>query len=265
MSVVRLLMASCLTSFAVSCAAEHGVSQPGTGDVGVFLAFGPYQVSSAHYLLTNGMSSYEGHLQIDGRDTLAMDFSVVAAGKYDLLVTADAPDGSFRCTGHAGPLVVTMDARVGVAIGFQCVGPTNRREHAPDDSWSFNECPDIFSVVADPPIGCSIQLHVDATDPDHKPQPLSFVWTNGMTAPNPALDCQAEGPVSLGVTVSDGDTAAACAASSALTVICPPGCDGSHTLADSGGTDGGTDSNYVDGAPRTDAAIGIAAADAQRE
>jgi hypothetical protein len=220
------VIACALASFAsFSCWNEHDVGHETiTGDVGVVLVFGPYQVTSAHYVLSNGSLRYEGNLPVNGSNQVRVSIgSVVAADDYNLTVTADSTDASFRCRGTAGPFAITHGEQARVALGFAC-------EKAPElevqGGWDVktNECPDIRSVVAGRAEGCSILMHVDAVDADHGPQPLSYVWSNGMTGPSPTLDCTTEGPLDLQLTVSDGDMAPGCDAQFDVKVLCPAGC-----------------------------------------
>jgi hypothetical protein len=219
--VIACALAS-LASF--SCWKEHGVSHERiTGDVGIVLVFGPYQVSSAHYVLTNGSLSYEGNLPVNGSQELRVKIgSVVAADDYSLTVTADSADASFRCRGTAGPFSITHDEPARVALGFACERAPEIRVEGGGWELNANECPDIRSVVAGKVDGCSILMHVDAVDADHSPSQLSYAWSNGMSGASPTLQCTSEGPLDLQLTVSDGDQA--CDAEFAVKVMCPAGC-----------------------------------------
>jgi hypothetical protein len=206
----------------------------GTGDVGLLLVFGSYQVKSAHYVLRSSDRTYEGDLPVDGENELRVRIGgVVADDNYNLTVTADSPDASFRCRGTAGPFSITSNDQAAVSLGFSCIrSPTPLVK-----PWEVNECPDILSVVATNAGGCSVLLHVDASDPDHKPEPLSYSWSNGMEGPDPAMECTADGPIDLNLTVSDGDRLDGCDAQFAVTVICPTGCGAAAATTEDGGMD----------------------------
>jgi hypothetical protein len=207
--------------------------------VTALLVFAPFEVQSAHYLLFNGPRHYDGELAVNGVDSVSTDIvGVVAGSGYTLLVTADAPDGSFHCSGSAGPFTVPIGFATTLAVGFRCETGETTRPPPESNEWTTNECPQIISATASPPIGCSIALHVSAVDGDRKPAPLSYSWSNGLAGPNPILMCGSRGPVDLMVTVSDGDSAAGCPAEHELQIICPPGCDGDLGAVDADTLDG---------------------------
>jgi hypothetical protein len=221
----------------------------------VVLVFGSYQVMSAHYLLTSTSRKYEGDLPVNGENELKVRIGgIVAADDYNLIVTADSSDATVTCRGAAGPFSVNGEAPAKIALGFSCI-----RSHSPPIDLKVNECPDIVSVVGMDVGGCSVLMHVDASDPDHQPEPLSYTWSNGMTGPDPSLQCDEGGPVNLSLTVSDGDRASGCDAQFAVTVMCPASCGAPPESGDSGAAESSSnpDGDAADGASPDGGAVQV--------
>jgi hypothetical protein len=227
---VILGLAVAAASF-TGCSSDHSrsnsaVNKENAGDLGLQLAVGDLTVNSVHYVLTNGTNSYTGDLNVADASTLtAVIGGVVAGTGYTLTLTATATDGTSQCAGSASGITVTANQTATVAVELRCTKQRNKGSVL--INGSVNECPDITAVVGDAPNGCSIPLHVLATD-DGQPNPpgaLTYTWTGApLTGANPVLDCQASGPVALSVTVSDGDPDPTCAQTFGVSVICPAGC-----------------------------------------
>jgi hypothetical protein len=96
---------------------------------------------------------------------------------------------------------------------------------------TLNVCPVADGISANPAeavTGGTIALSLSASDADHGPAPLSYAWTtssgslDNASLAAPTFTCTVPGPVTIAVSVSDGDLAPDCAASASITVMCTP-------------------------------------------
>jgi hypothetical protein len=218
-AMATLSLGACSGSSTATLAANTQTA----GEVGLDLIVGDLSVTSVHYTVTNGVNSYAGDIDVsDAGDLTAVIGGVVAGSGYNIVLTAVS--GTAQCIGSAGPVTVTANQTIRVSVELRCQKPRDRGSVL--INGTTNACPDIAAVTTDPPDGCSISLHVSATD-DGKPSPpgtLQYDWTTEpeLVGANPTFQCRAPGPQPLWVTISDGDST--CDETFALTLLCPESC-----------------------------------------
>jgi hypothetical protein len=96
---------------------------------------------------------------------------------------------------------------------------------------TINVCPTGDGVSANPAdvaVGFPVALAVAAHDSDAGPAPLAYHWSapsgsfSDAASTTPTFVCNMPGPVTLTVTISDGDTTPGCADTLSLAVTCEP-------------------------------------------
>ncbi|HVT10162.1 MAG TPA: metallophosphoesterase [Polyangia bacterium] len=206
---------------------SSGTGSPAGGAVGavalVVNGVPPATFNSFSYSLT-GPTSRTGAIDTTNSSTVSAVIGAVAAGAgYALTLSGTSTDGQTTCSGASTAFSVAAGATTSVSIVVDCHRPPSTGSI--QINGTINVCPLITSVSANPPVGNVISLASVANDPDGAPQPLTYAWTTGSgtlssaTAQNPTLTCTAPGPVSLTLTVSDGD--AGCVATFSVAVTCP--------------------------------------------
>src|SRR4051794_8220159 len=196
-------LSGCSSDHSRSTSNSAGSTSENVGDLGLQLQVGDLTVTSVHYVLTNGTNSYTGDINVADAGTLTATIGGVIAGSgYTLNLSAGPADGgtAFACLASYGPFVVTANQTATATVILRCTKERNKGQVLIDGT--FNECPDVTSVGGDAPSGCSIPLHVAATD-DSKPLPagLTYTWTGapGLTGANPVLNCDTPGAKTLTV------------------------------------------------------------------
>jgi hypothetical protein len=201
-----------------------GGSVEAAGSVALVLQGTTIVVNSFSYAIS-GPNSYSGTIDVSHASAVSAVIGGVAAGSgYSLTLTGTSVDGQTNCSGASATFAVVANATTSVAVAIDCHTP--RTTGSVQVNGTINVCPRVDSVSANPPNGTVISIFSSADDPDMGPQPISYSWTtssgtlSSTTAQNPTLTCTAPGPVSLTLTVSDGD--AACGSTFNLQVTCPP-------------------------------------------
>jgi hypothetical protein len=232
-------------------------------------------INSVNYHITGpGGFVRDGSIDVSTSTTITAVLGGLPAGTgYTITLTASAADGGLNCLGSATFNVVARTTTE-VTVHLTCQRPKNTGSVLVDGT--LNICPVIDSVATTAPTNGVVSLSSSASDLDSKPSPLAYHWTiNSGTATlananaaNTTLTCGATGPVSLTLTVTDGDSTAGCPDSFALSVSCVAATTTAATTvttttgaAGSGGA-GGAGGGTVDAGPDSAAGAGGSAAGA---
>jgi hypothetical protein len=202
------------------------------GTVGLALTLAPgVTLLSASYTISNpnGFSKSDT-VDVSQSATLSFVVGGIPAGDgYAIQINATTSDGGAVCVGSA-TFAVTAHQSTAVSVHLTC------HEGAHTGSVSVNGtlniCPVADGISANPAdiaVGFPAAVAVTAHDADGGPSPLAYHWTaasgsfSDATSASPTFVCNTPGPVTLTVTVSDGDTAPGCADALTVVVTCEPG------------------------------------------
>ena len=228
-----LLIAPLLSSLPLACS-DDGTDRAGeaqSGDIGLALQLSNgATLSSVSYAITgpNGFTK-SGPIDVSHSSTISANIGGIPAGSgFSITLTGTSTDGGTTCSGSASfsvtahqttPVTVALDCHEAAHTGSVLVNGT------------LNVCPTIDGVDANPAsafVNASITLGATAHDSDAAPAALTYLWsaTSGTlanaTSAHATLTCTAAGPVTVTLTVSDGDTASGCPAVQTTTVNCTP-------------------------------------------
>jgi 3-phytase len=195
------------------------------GAIGLALQVGGHSINSASYTLTGpGGFSRMGTIDLGHSNTFTAIIGGIPAGTgYNIALTAGAT--GVACQGSASFAVVAK-ATTTVMVKLACrEAPRNGSVMV---QGTLNLCPVIDSASSTPAevnVGSSLALSGSAHDADVGPQALSYAWTaapgvslSGASSAHAQLTCLAPGPVSVTLTVSDGD----CTESLVMPIACTP-------------------------------------------
>lgn len=223
------LSASCADHDAVPGSQDSASTSELAGSIGLDLSLAPgLTLNSVKYAITGPAGfSKTGLIDVSNSTKISALIGPLPAGKgFSITLTATSTQGGVNCSGSASFDVVARQT-VSVKVNVKC--------HEPNLTGSvlingqLNICPTLDGLSASPAevlVGGKVALGVTAHDSDGLPSALSYKWTSSAeglsddSVPNPTFTCQAAGTVTLRVTVSDGDTAADCAAKGDLKVQC---------------------------------------------
>jgi hypothetical protein len=206
------------------CANGAGVDQPETVDtIRLELAFGGgVTLTSVDYVLTGpGAFRRADTFPVGADDTIMGTFQNLAAGAYLIKVVGTASDDASICKGEVMFNVASMMNTV-VQIPLMCSG----RAAVTAD---FNNCPFIDSLSATPAevfVGSSIQLAMEAHDPDNMPLALVATWATssgtltGMSTAGATFTCTVPGTFLVQVKVTDGTPGTKCPDTASVSVVC---------------------------------------------
>ena len=229
-----LAMASLSIATTSGCAdsSSDSASAPGKGSLSLTVAPGTdlnnidYQLTGPS-LLDAGTSTTTGTIDVSSSATIATTLSPLRPGTgYLLTLHATSTDGGTSCMGSA-TFDVAARTTTSVVVHLGCL-PIARNGTA-SVQGAFNACPVIDSIGASPAeafVGGTIALSALAHDRDNAPSALTYFWaTSGGTLSNPnaqgaQVTCVAAGPLSVTLTVSDGDVSIGCPDTQTLTVLC---------------------------------------------
>ena len=206
-------------------------SDPGAqnlGTVGLALTLSAnVTVTVVNYSITgNGITPRTGPINVsDPSATPSVQVGGIPAGTgYLVTMTGVSTDGQTTCNGSGmvdvianqiNMITVVMQCRATGTTGVVTVG------------GGFNNCPMITSYTGAPAtvsVGGSVSVSVSATDPDG--DALMFGWTapsgkfGDTGAPVTTFTCTTSGPVTLTMTVTDGQ----CPSTITLPISCVPFC-----------------------------------------
>jgi hypothetical protein len=222
----RAVLAACL-AIAAGCGAETGAGPQTIDTVQLRLSFGGgVTLDNIAYSLSGpGIPPAHpriGTLPVGPDDSIMATFQNLTAGTgFDVKVQGTASDSTSICKGETMFDVMSGTNAV-VTIALTCSGIAAV-------SADVNVCPTIDSLSANPAevyVGSSLQLALDAHDPDNGPSPLTAAWsaTSGMlsnlSTMGATFTCTAPGTFKIGVSVTDGTPQQKCADSASLNVVC---------------------------------------------
>ena len=216
------------------------------GALDVALVVGPgITLDTVGYAISGPASfSRSGTIDVSASGTISAVIGGIPAGMgYTIALTATTSDGG-SCAG-ASPFDVTAGTTSAVNVHITCQEPPVTGSISL--TGHLNLCPVADAITANPAevvVGGTIALGGPAHDVDQGPSPLSFHWTttggtlSDASAQNPVLTCAAPGPVTLTLTVSDGDPAPGCAPVVSATVTCSALAADGGIVVGTGGTIG---------------------------
>src|SRR5450432_4193496 len=233
--MTMLALAFCGYASVAGCNGRQGPNAPSvqrpdsTGAVSAALQLATgASINSATYAITgpDGFTK-NGIIDLSKSATLTATIGGIPAGAgYQITISATTSDGSTSCGGSAVFNVVAGKTST-ITVPLTC----HEAPHAGSVmvSGSLNVCPTIDGIGANPAevqVGGSVALSVSAHDSDAGPASLTFAWQasagtlSDPAAQSPTFTCDAAGPASVSVSVSDGDPAASCAATLSAQVNC---------------------------------------------
>jgi hypothetical protein len=218
---------------AMSCngSTSNGPTANGSvGSVDIALVAGGVTLNSVSYTLTgpNNFSS-PGTINVASSTTLTTIIGGIPAGNgYSIALSATGTDGS-TCGGSSASFNVTAGAVTAVSVTLDCHQPS--KTGSVSVNGTINVCPVADGITATPAettVGTPVTLTAVAHDADNGPSPLAYSWSapsgsfTGGTTATPTFVCGTPGPVTLSVSVSDGDPLSSCAATASVVVTCDP-------------------------------------------
>jgi hypothetical protein len=231
---VALILAGASASVAGcgKAGSSRGTVATDVGSVGLALSLAPgVTLLSATYTISgSGGFSKTGTVDVSSSSTISFVIGNLPAGSgYSIEVDGTSSDGGTSCVGTAG-FAVTAHATTAVTVHLIC----HETPHTGSVlvTGAINICPVADGVSANPAdiaVGFPTALTITAHDTDGAPSPLTYLWTapsgsfSDATSATPTFTCNKPGPVTVTVTVSDGDTTPGCAATASAVVTCEPG------------------------------------------
>jgi hypothetical protein len=214
-------------------AASSGAASDATaGSIGVALTLASgATVSTATYTISNPtlMVSKTGPVDVSASSTISFVVGALpAGGGYSIEIDATSSDGG-ACTGTS-TFSVTAHSTTAVSVHLDC--HEAKRTGSVLVTGAINVCPVADGVSANPSdiaVGFPVALAVTAHDSDNAPSPLAYQWSapsgtfSNATSATPTFTCNKPGPVTVTVSVSDGDTTPGCADTASAVVTCEPG------------------------------------------
>jgi hypothetical protein len=227
--IVTILAAGLLSGGCMSSSRNSpATGESGSGSVQIALQVGGATVNTVTYMITGPASfSQNGMIDVSHSSTLSAVLGPFAAGgPYTITLSGTSTDNSETCTGSA-TFTVTPGQTIPVTVPVSC----HQTSHTGSVlvNGVLNVCPLVDGISASPNelyVGGSVSVSATAHDPDSGPSPLTFAWTatsGTFTDPsslNTRFVCTTAGSATLTLTVSDGDTASGCPATSSVTVTC---------------------------------------------
>lgn len=230
----RLLVATSLLALATCSKPGPGpgpAAREGVGAVGLSLVVAPgTTIAIASYQITGPLGfTRSGSIDVSHSATISARISGLPAGTgYSITLGAASSDGATSCSGSA-LFDIVAGQTVSVAVRLSC-------REAPRlggvlVSGVLNVCPVLDGISALPVeaiVGGSVSLAATAHDSDAGPEALRYQWSassgtfSDPASPSAQFTCTSAGPVAVTVTVTDGDPAAGCAGTLAVTITCTP-------------------------------------------
>jgi hypothetical protein len=223
----RVILAT-LWALVMGCSGERGAGPETIDSVQLELDFGGgVTLTSVDYDLTGPNSFHQtGTLPVGSSDTVTGMFGSLPAGKgYDVRVSGTASDGSSTCTGET---VFNVPSPTIIQIHLMCSGRASL-------SGTINVCPRIDNLSVAPSevyVGSSMQLTLEAHDPDNGPAVLTAAWSSvppgtltNLSTAGATFTCTTAGSFTVSVSVDDGEPGMQCIDSASVNVVCttPPG------------------------------------------
>lgn len=236
-----------LAMFGCSSADTQGTEQgsESTGTVGLELQAGGVTLNAVNYTILGNGFSKSGSINVANSTKISATIGGIPGGNgYSITLTGNAAGNGVTCTGSAS-FNVTAGATTSTQINLQCKLPPKTGNVS--INGTVNVCPTIDSLSIEPAettVGSSVTLSASGSDSDNAPSALSYAWSatggtlTGATTANASLACTTAGPVTVTLTVGDGD----CTDTLSQTVTCSPAPGGGSGGAGGGGgaSSGGT-------------------------
>jgi hypothetical protein len=226
--IVTVLAGSLLASGCFSGGESRATKE--TGTVEVALQGGGITFTSVSYSITGPDAfTQTGAIDVSHSSTIsALLGPFPVGGGYTITLSATSQDAGASCVG-SGTFTVVAGQTQPVSVQLTCHQAPKTGSIA--INGKLNLCPQIDSIDASPAevlVGGAIGLSATAHDADNGPSPLTFEWTadsgvfTDASSPSTRFTCTTAGAAKLTLTVSDGDSAAGCPATSSATVTCTP-------------------------------------------
>src|SRR6478609_6710366 len=218
-----------IAAVAVGCRDDHKQSGD-IGSVALALQAAPgVTINAVSYAITGPSSfSKNGTIDVSHSATISTTIGGLPAGSgFAVTLTATSTDGATACNGGPATFAVAAGQATPVSVHLLCHEAP--RTGSVIVNGTLNLCPTIDGVSTNPgevTIGGSAALTASAHDSDAGPSALSFQWTasagvvTNPTAASASFACTTPGVATLTLSVSDGDPAASCAATTSVTVTC---------------------------------------------
>lgn len=202
-------------------------SSTGSIDLDLQLASGA-TINTASYSITgpNGFTK-SASLDLSASSTLSAVIGGLPPGTgFQITITATSTDGATSCSGSAS-FDVLAGQTVSVTVPISCSEAASTGSIIVNGT--LNLCPTIGGISANPAevqVGGAIALSAAAQDSDASPSALTYAWTasagtlSSTTAADPTFTCTAPGPVTLQLTVTDGDPSPTCSPTLTAQVNC---------------------------------------------
>jgi hypothetical protein len=227
----KMLLALLLAGVA-SLGACGGTKTESVGEARLAVVLqGGIVVNTVSYTLTGPGLSKMGTIDVSHSSTISAVLSGLPVGGPDTLqLSATSADGMVSCGGSAAPFSVTAHQTTIVNVTMEC----HETPHTGGVlvNGAINVCPVADGTSANPAdiaVGFPVALAVTAHDTDNGPSPLAYQWSapsgffSDPTSATPTFTCNTPGPVTLTVSVSDGDQTPGCPDSLSLVIMCEPG------------------------------------------
>jgi hypothetical protein len=188
-------------------------------------------VNTVSYTVMGSGLNQMGTIDVSHSSTISSVISGLPAGGPDTIaLSATSADGMTSCNGTSAPFTVTAHQTATVNVMMEC----HETPHTGSVlvNGALNICPVAEGVSANPSdiaVGFPVTLAVTAHDTDNGPAPLAYHWSapsgsfSNPASATPTFICNMPGPVTLTVTVSDGDSTPGCPSSASVMITCEPG------------------------------------------
>ena len=224
-------------------------SAESVGSVGLALQTGGITLNSVSYTIIGPNNfSKSGTINVANSSAVSAIIGGIPAGTgYSITLSgSDAGNTGINCLGSAA-FNVTAGATTSTQVHLQCKTPA--KTGSVMVNGTINLCPVIDSLSVAPAettVGHSVDLVAAGSDADHQPSALAYSWTTtagtltSATSPTASLTCTAVGPVTVTLTLTDGD----CSDTLTQLVTCSPasngGAGGAGGSSSGGASSGGT-------------------------
>src|SRR5262252_3422084 len=211
--------------------ADHvpGTAGGGAGSFEIALVIGGgFTLDAVNYAITGPASfAKTGTIDVSQSATLTATIGGIPAGRgFTIALSGDTVGGTASCAGAAA-FDITAAQTTRVTVDLKC-------HEAPRTGsvlviGRLNVCPVIDGITALPDevnVGASVSLTAAAHDSDAGPAPLHYQWSapsgtfDDPSTTSPLFTCTSAGPVTVTLTVFDGDPAVGCAATMDLAINC---------------------------------------------
>lgn len=208
---------------------KAGDAEVGEGRLALVLGGGAVLDAVSYTVTGPGGFSRAGSLDVSHSSTIAALLPLPAGGPYAITLGGTTTGESTTCGGMA-TFSVTAHVTTPVTVNMTCHEAT--RTGSVLVTGAINICPVVDGVSASPSevvVGSAVMLGALAHDSDALPAALGYSWSApsgtfspGATTQSPTFTCTQAGPVTISLTVSDGDATPGCADTQSITVTCSP-------------------------------------------